>query len=76
MTTKKTGRDKSGARKLKIKKETLKDLDAKERKVVGGVGVLVQEKYTDAYDCTMATCATFCPGQPCQTGNMFCHMIK
>lgn len=74
MTTKKTGKAKSGARKLKIKKETLRDLDAKGRKVKGGA--LLLEKYTDAYDCTMATCATFCPGQPCQTGNMFCHMIK
>jgi hypothetical protein len=74
VTTKKKGRGKSSGRKLKVKKETLRDLDAK-GKVAGGV-ILVQEKYTDAYDCTMATCATFCPQQPCQTGNMFCHMVK
>ncbi len=77
MTTKRTKATSKGqVKKLKVKKETLRDLDAKGRKVVGGFGVLVQEKYTDAYDCTMATCATFCPQQPCQTGNMFCHMIK
>ncbi len=76
MTSKKTGTKKGRSRKLKIKKETLRDLDERSRKAVGGVGVLIQEKYTDAYDCTMATCATFCPQQPCQTGNMFCHMIK
>ena len=59
MTTRKTGRDKSGARKLKIRKETLKDLDPKKGKKIKGGAVRFGPYLTIDFG-------------PCATGNIFC----
>lgn len=62
MTTKKKTATKGRARKLKLKKETLRDLDPKGRKKVkGGAGTAIS-----ACDCTFDLC---------QTGNMFCNPV-
>ena len=63
MTTRKTGSDKGGARKLKLKKETLKDLDVKGGKKVKAGAVL---RFDDSYGCTNY-------GGVCASTNMFCH---
>lgn len=65
MTKKKTGGGKSGARKLKLKKDTIRDLSPKRRNVKGGA--LVLEKYTDDYACTAVTCFTHCDQVTCAT---------
>ena len=60
MTRKKTGGGKRRTRKLKIKKETLKALDATRGKnVKGGQVVSVDEFCTRNF--------------PCETGNIFCE---
>ena len=61
MTKKSTGPSKGKARKLKLKKETLRDLDAKGRKIKGG--------QVATYDpgCSAVTCATACRQKVCAT---------
>jgi len=63
MTTKKKTAGK-GRRKLKVKKETLRDLDPKKgsRKVKGG-----------ALDTAISNCE--CTQNLCQTGNVFCNPV-
>ena len=72
MTGKTTGKAKGTVKKLKLKKDTLRDLDPKSRNVKGGRLVL-GEKYTDAYTCTavtLNTCATKCTEPGCPTHNV------
>ena len=66
--TKKTTGPKGKARKLKLKKETIRDLDAKGRKIKGG--------QVATYDpgCSAVTCATGCGGPLCPTNN-FCPPV-
>ena len=64
MTRKTTGKAKGAEKKLKLKKDTLRDLDTKSRNVKGGRLVL-GEKYTDDYACTAVTCFTHCDQVTC-----------
>ena|SRR5437667_1027650 len=75
VTTRKTGKDKGSAKKLKLKKETLGDLDARGRKVKGGALVAWNsvDCNTNDVDCTMWTCRTACGQLTCATGNVFCN---
>ena len=68
----KTSKGKEAVKKLKLKRETLKDLDAgrKGAKIKGG-GVIVYA--TPAVTiCLCITIITKCGQTVCATGNMFC----
>jgi hypothetical protein len=69
----KTAGGKASVKKLKLKRETLKDLDARPKgaKIKGG-GVIVYATPV----MTICLCITEAPtcGPPCATGNMFCRL--
>ena len=71
MTSKKTGPTKK-ARKLKLKKETLKDLDAGRRSAKVKGGDIIVYNTPGITICLCITVITKCGQTVCATGNMFC----